>query len=155
MIELAQLWSRLDAELAHEHPAGRAIESQRLRLPAIPVEGQHELLSQPLAMRVGEDQALQLAHDLRVATECEQCVDTALLRRHPQLVQASDLALGERDAGESRKGLAPPEREGAPDTSRARIVAARERTPAGGHEAVECVRVHLPGVVAGGSPRRR
>ena len=81
-----------------------------------------------------------------MAAECQQRFHAAFLRYHTQLVQARDLARGERCAGKSRQDLAPPEREGAPEhLLRAHAVAARERASTDGHETIECVRVHLPG----------
>ena len=51
-----QLRPRLDPELVHQQPAARAHRLERLRLPAGPIQRQHQLRAQALAQRVLGDQ---------------------------------------------------------------------------------------------------
>ena len=69
-----------------------------------------------------------------------------LLYCHTDFVKTRDLASGELGVGESRQGFAAPECEGTRENFLcACIVTARTCAPARGHEAIESIRVHLPG----------
>ena len=61
-LERTQLGRRLEPELV-ERRAGFAIRGQRVGLPARPVEGDDPLALEPLAVRMGEDERLELADD--------------------------------------------------------------------------------------------
>jgi hypothetical protein len=109
--ELAQPVARLDAQLLDELPAGVLVDLQRVGLPVAAVQREHELRAQALAVRVGGDQRLQLADDLRVPAELELRLDELLERGHAQVVQARDLALREGLVGEVVERAAAPEGE--------------------------------------------
>ena len=81
---------------------------QRVRLPAGPVERQHEQLPEALAHRVLRHEALQLRHDGVVAPGRQLGVDADLGRRQAELVETGPLCFGEvveREVGQ--RGTAP------------------------------------------------
>ena len=82
---------RVEPELVGEREPGGAVDLERLRLPAAAVERDHQLAAQPLPQRMGRHERLQLADECGVVAEREIGVDAILDRRHPQLVEPSDL----------------------------------------------------------------
>ena len=96
-------------------------------------------------MRV--DQRLELADHLRVAAERELGLDQLLVRSHPLVLQARDLALGERLVGEVVERRAAPERERRVQRRDRPLGAARgELAPPLRQPALEPVRVELLGL---------
>ncbi len=110
-LELAQPLPRLDAELLDQAAARVLVGLQRVRLAIAAVQREHELPAQALAVRVRGDQRLELADHLRVAPQRELGLDQQLVRSHPLVLQARDLALGEGLVGEVVERRAAPERE--------------------------------------------
>ena len=122
------------------------------------VEGEHELLVEPLAQRHPLDQLRELADRVAVAAQPELQVDAAF-RRHPaQLLQPGDLATGELHAGDVLERIAAPHAQGTLDVlqrlAQLRLgpqrVQRRERPcrhlePMG----VDLLRLHQEGVAAG------
>ena len=67
LVQLPQLGARLDAELVHQEPAGRAGRRPAPRPAARAVQGQHQLAVQLLAQRMGRGQAAQARRPARRA----------------------------------------------------------------------------------------
>ena len=99
-LELAQMLAGLDPEVADQRPARVRVGLQRLRLAVGAVEGEHQERPQPLPVGVLADQPAEPGDDRVVLAEGEHRLEQPLDRDHPQLLQAGDLGLGERLAGE-------------------------------------------------------
>src|SRR5207248_11173614 len=106
-----ELLARLEPELVREQAAGRAVDLERLRLAARPVEGEHEPAAQPLLERMLGDERLELADELGVAAEREVGLDPLEQRRQAKLVQALGLAACEPLEAKVGQGRATPELE--------------------------------------------
>jgi hypothetical protein len=111
-LEPLQVRARLDAELLHQHPAGRLVGRQRIGLPPAAVEGDHQLLMQPFPQRVRGGQRLKLADHLGMTAERQIGVDPVLEDTDVQLLQPRDLRLRERFIAQVGEWRAAPEREG-------------------------------------------
>src|SRR5207244_5216802 len=109
--QVAERGRGFEAEFLDERLAGPAVEVERLRLPPVSVEGDHQLAARPLAQRVVPDERFELREDLRVPAELELGVEALLERDEPQFLQARDRGLGERLVGEVGKGRTAPEPE--------------------------------------------
>jgi hypothetical protein len=96
LLELAQVRPGLEPEVLDEPGTRVAVGLERVGLPPRAVEREHELPSQPLAVRVLGDQFSQLADHLGVAAERQLGVHAPLERRHAQLLQRRDRCAGER-----------------------------------------------------------
>ena len=110
-LELAELGAGVDAELLDERLARAAVGGERVRLPAGPVEREHQLGARPLAQGLRIDERLELRDELRVTAECEVGVDPLLERDGAELLEPRDLGLRERLVEEVRERRAAPERE--------------------------------------------
>src|SRR5438309_8552305 len=111
LLELLQRRRRVDPELVDEGVARVLVRLERLRLPACPVEGEHQLTAQTLAQRMFFDQRLQLADELAVAAEREICLNPLLETGEPQLLEPRDRPLRPRLVRELGERRSPPERE--------------------------------------------
>ena len=80
--EVTQFRAGLDPELLDQRAPGLPVGAQGVGLAARPVQGEHELLVEPLTQRHLSDQLGQLADRVAVAAEPKQQVDTAF-RRQP------------------------------------------------------------------------
>ena len=118
LLELLERRARIDAELLDERAARVPVDVERLRLPPRAVEREHELGAEALAERVGGDELLQLADDVRMPAEGEIRLDPALERGQAQLLEARDRRLRERLVGEVG------ERRPAPEARASRSVSA-------------------------------
>ncbi len=125
--EQPQLGARLEPELV-ERGARGAVGLERLRLPARPVERQHQLPAQPLALRLLRDQDLELADELGVTAEREVGLDPLLERRQPQILQPPGLDPRERLLAELRQRRPAPQAERLAQQAR-RARRARRRAP--------------------------
>ena len=110
-MEGAQLGAGLDADLLDQHIARVAVGLERLGLTPGPVQGEHALGVQPLGQRMLGDEPLELPDQLPVPAGGEAGVDRQLGRVQAQLLEAPDLAGGERLAGDVGQGVAPPQPE--------------------------------------------
>ena len=70
-LETLELAARLEAELVAEHRPRGLVGAQRVGLTAGPVQGQHQLTSDPLAQRMELNQRLQFPDQLRSGTHLE------------------------------------------------------------------------------------
>ncbi len=99
-LQLPELRARLDAELRAERPVGRAIGLERLLLAARPVEREHQLCAEPLAIRVLGDELLELAHEALVTTERQLHVGAQFERVDAQLGERAGVRIRDRLAGQ-------------------------------------------------------
>ena len=113
-LEQSQLVAGLDPLLLHQDPPDPAVRGQGLGLATTPVQGDHELGPEPLAVRVLGHQPLELGDDLGVAPQRQVGVDPQFERLESELVEPPALGGGEWLVGEIRQCLAPPQGEARP-----------------------------------------
>ncbi len=77
-LELAQLGSRLDADLLGEDAPGLRERPQRVGLAPGPVEGERQVAAEPLVERVGGDGRLERPHELAGEAERQLCLEGAV-----------------------------------------------------------------------------
>ena len=94
-LELAQLDTRLEPELAAQDSARVAVDIEGVGLPAATVEREHQMPPQTLAQGVLVDQRRQLGGHIIVAPEREIGADPLLEADQPKLLQAAGLGRGE------------------------------------------------------------
>ena len=94
-LQLLQLRRRVEPLLVREREPRRAVDLERLRLPAAAIERKHQLAAQPVAERVGGDERFQLPDKLGVAAEQELGVEPILEGDDAQLVEARGFVPGE------------------------------------------------------------
>ena len=85
-LELAQRRARLDSELV-EHAASVLVGVERVLLAPGAIQRKHELLAEPLAIRLGGHERFQLGHDLAVLAEREPRVGAQLERLQAQILE--------------------------------------------------------------------
>ena len=100
----------LEPELV-QGSAGFSVRRECVGLSIRAVEREHVQRAQPLAMRMVDDEGLELCHQTRVATCVEVPVDSCLERGEPTLVESDRLGAGERLICKVREGGAAPERQ--------------------------------------------
>ena len=153
--ELLQLAARFDAQAADERVARVPVGGERLGLAAGAVQREHVLAPEALPERLGGDEGLELADQLRVAAEGEVGLDPLLERVQTELLEPCDLALDELLVTEIGERRAAPEPERVAQAGgRQRSVAIRERAPPVGEQALEAQRIELIGLEAEHIPRR-
>ena len=86
-LQLLQRRSRLEPELVGQECAGLPIDVEPLRLTTRPVQGEHELGSEALAVGMLRAQGVQLGNERKVTAESELRVDTGLGGCEAQLVE--------------------------------------------------------------------
>ena len=131
----------LDPQILAEASAETAEGPERVRLPARPVQGHHQLLGESLAGGVLASQRFQLADQFGCEPPTEIGLEPELDGLQAQLVEPSNLGLGEGLIGDVGVGTAVPERQCLADDKRCRSRVRIEQTPAFGHQLIE-----LPGV---------
>ena len=118
------------------------VEADGLRLPAAPVEREHQLRAELLAQWVCADELLELADERPVRAELQVGGDSPLERGQPELLQAADRGLGEGVVGEVRQRRPSPQRERLPQVlGRRASVAAFEFARSGVDHALETLRI--------------
>ena len=90
-LELLQLDIGLEPELVAEERARLPVDGESFCLPARPVEREHQLGAEPLAVGMLRGERLQLRHERELTAECELRVDSFLDRGKAQLLEALDL----------------------------------------------------------------
>src|SRR5262249_59495633 len=101
----------LQAELVGQESACLLVALECFGLAAGAVEGEHELAAESFPQGMLDDEGFQLSDEVDVTGEGKIGFDPLLEDREPQLLEACDVALGERlvrKVGESRPA---PERE--------------------------------------------
>jgi hypothetical protein len=146
-----QLRNRVDAQLVGQAPAQRVVNTQRVGLPPVAVQPQHEQAVQPLPERVGGHQSVQVGHRLAVPAQLQLQLQPILDRTQPQVVQPGPLRtrpLGVADIGQ-RRSAPQPERLVIPGQHGRQVTGQEVTGPDGGarpaHQTLEPVRVHRLG----------
>ena len=117
-LQLLQAVTGIDPELLAERSPSAAIRFERLCLATAPVESKHQLSPQAFTVGMCGDESLELGDERVLASEREVRFDPGLERGQSELVQTSDLGLGEWLEGEVCKRGASPECEGLPKRRR-------------------------------------
>ena len=134
----------LDPELGVERLARRAVDVERLRLPAGSVQGPHERTHETLVERMRMDERLELRNELCVAAEREVCIDAQLQRREARSFETLGFRLRENVVRQLGEGLPAPESQRlAEQPARTRGVFRAFRLA---HQALEAEQVELAGV---------
>ena len=89
VVQLAQRGAGLHPQLVDEHPAGLAVQRQRLGLAPTAVQGEHPRGAQALAQRMLGRERLELGDQRGVTAEREVGVDADLQRLQAQLLRAA------------------------------------------------------------------
>ena len=145
--QLAKVLAGLDAQLVHERAPGVLVGLQRLGLAVGPVQREHELTAEALAVGVLGDERLELPHDLGVRAQLQARLDVQLDRRHAEIGETRDLALGERLVAQVGERRSAPERADLLQGRRRALRFARvELAPRVGEPMLEAPRVDLLGV---------
>ena len=146
-LELLQLDIRLEPELVAEERARFPVDGESLGLPARPVEREHELRAEPLAVRMLRGERLELRHERELTAERQLRVDSLLDRSEAQLLESLDLDACERLELEVGQRPPFPERErGVQGLGGGDRFTGRERVPPGRDEAFEAFEVELAGL---------
>jgi predicted phosphodiesterase len=109
-LELAQLGTRLEAELLVEQRSRLAVDLEGLSLAAGGVEAAHQLPAQPLAEGVLRHEGAQLGHDLALAPAGEIRLDAVFQHLQSRLLEPLGLA-AQRICGEPAERRPAPQRE--------------------------------------------
>ncbi len=149
-LELAQLRSRLEAELFVEQPPALTEDVERVGLAPCAVERTHEQRPRPLLQRPLGHERLQLADELAAAAELQVRLDPLLESELTQLLEPRRLGLHERVVREVRERRVAPERKRNPESRRpcGRLLAPRSREQLLEEVQVELARPdaqHVPG----------
>ena len=91
LVQFPQPGPGFGAEFLDEHLAGALIGGERLGLPSVTVEGEHELGVQAFPERITGDQAPQLGDHVRVPPQVQVGVDSCFQCLQPHLGQTGDL----------------------------------------------------------------
>ncbi|HEY7691916.1 MAG TPA: hypothetical protein VH816_06195 [Gaiellaceae bacterium] len=124
----------------HEDATAGLVSLECIRLAPRSIQGEHQLLAEPLAQRMFDDQRLELTDELSVSSACELGLESILERREPHLVQPGDLDPGESIEREIRQRWSPPERERIAEED-TRL--GRRRASCSPHERFEAMQVEL------------
>jgi len=111
LFEILQFLRRLDSEFLAQFTTQLLVCTERLSLPAGPIERQHQRSGQAFPSRMLVDQPLQIANDFALAALGNQQLETLLHRPQPQLAQAEYLGVGEFVVGEVGIGITAPQRQ--------------------------------------------
>jgi hypothetical protein len=152
-----QLRAWFEAQFLGERVPRVAVGGERVRLPAAPVQGEHELDAEALAERVAPHQRRQLGHQVGVEPKGEVGVEPVLDHREPVGLQPCRLLDQGGLALEVLEGRTAPQAfRGAQQLTRPVWLAGRDQPPAAAGEVDEALGVHLvrPGdqAVAGVAP---
>ena len=141
-LQPAQIRSGIESELLGQDVPALLVHTQCVRLPAGPVQGDHELTAEALAEWVRHDQRLELADPLVEAAGHELQLDALLDRREPQLAHPGDRRLCELLVHEVDQGVAAPERFGLRVQRDGELGSGLGRHPGLAHQGLEAVEVH-------------
>lgn len=111
-LEVAQGGRRLETELVGEALSEALVEPEGLDLPSAASEGPHELRVGPLTEWMGGNDALEHAHGLGAAAQCEQRFDAVLDSRLSELLETSRLGSGDVVVSELGERWTPPQFQG-------------------------------------------
>jgi hypothetical protein len=145
-VERPQLGRGIDPELVGQEGAGAVEGRQRVRLPARPVQRDHQLAPQPLAQWMLGGQALEFADEVALVSRVEIGGDAVLDGGQPQLGEPRDLGLQRRGVGEIGERWSLPQVERLPQHCAGGRRVGRPQPATLGHEAREAQGVDLVGV---------
>lgn len=105
-LKALQILAWVQAQFLGQTLPGAPVNGQCFRLAAAPVQREHQLLHQPLPLRMLDDQASQRVQQIPVVAETQPRLDQVFLRHEPGLFQAGDepllcLRLGGASQGSS------------------------------------------------------
>lgn len=144
LVSQTDLAPRIHAELLGEGGAEPMEHGESVRLPAGPVERQHELRARPLPQRIGVHQLLQLRQHLRVPAECEFAVDQLLLRGQALVVKPSSRGLDKTGHRAAQRRPPPQQQRGAQCLGCVQVAGAGNSGPRLRHVCPENVQVKRP-----------
>ena len=107
VLQLGQAGRRVDPQLVAERGSQLLEGRERLGVPSLAVQRQHQLAARTLAQRVARHERLQLPHDVAMAAERELRIDPVLDGDEPQLVEVRGRGRGERLRELTERGPAP------------------------------------------------
>ena len=125
-LRLAGLQAGVDAELLGEQVTQPPVGRERLALPPVAVQREHELGPPPLAQRVRRDQLFAIRDGLVMAPRGQHGIDAVLGDGRAQLVEPRRLRPREVPVGELRDRRPAPQRQHRVEPGDRRCV----RTPA-------------------------
>jgi hypothetical protein len=144
LLEPLERGGGLDAELRHELLSCTAIDGERLRLPTLAIEREHQLPAQPLAKRMRRDEIFELGDDSGVRAELELRLDPQLERVCAQFLQPRDRGLRKRFIEEVGQGRPAPDRERLVQRRHRRSgIAGGEGVASSGEQLLEAMEVEL------------
>ena len=111
LLQPPQLRPRLQPQLLLQHPPRLLKALERVRLPAAPVEREHQLRPQPLSERILLDGGTELRHDLAMLAERERRLELLLESIDSQRLQPPRLAAEPRRLGQPLQRRTAPEAE--------------------------------------------
>ena len=155
LLQPLQLSPRIDAEIRIQAVPRPLVGSQRVGLPAAPVQREHELRPQPFPVGVLGEHGLCLGHDRRRLAEIQLGFQPVLGGGQPQLFQPGTLGPGERGGQEfGERGPAPQRQRIAQQLARRGGLPVLQQPAALRREPGERGRVHRVGRDGEPPPRR-
>lgn len=147
LLELLELLAGLETELLVEECSGAPIGGERIGLPLCSVEGEHQVMPQPFAVRVLAEEAFELIDQAAILAEAEIRLDPIFDRGHAKVLQALRLRPQRAIVAVASKRIASPELKGATQPrGGATGRSAFERLMALSHEALETSHIHVVGL---------
>ena len=131
LLELADLFRRLDPELVDHRFAQAAMRFERIGLPPALVEREHLLRVEPLPQRIALDEVQQLREHLGGAARGEIGLDAQFERSHPLFLQPGDRGLERLRELEIRERTSTPEPERVAEDAAGTLRIGRQHQPAG------------------------
>jgi hypothetical protein len=110
-LQILELGTGIDPELLGQRHSGISIDLERSRLPAGPVEGDHEQTAQALPQGVCGDETFQLRREIGVPAEGQIDVDPLFECREPSALDPHGLVAGEALVSKVGERLPAKERE--------------------------------------------
>ena len=111
MLEPLQRGAGVEPELLPEHIARVLERLERIRLPARPVQREHQLRAKALTERVFDDEPLELENDLLLVAEVELVLNPLFADCQAELIEPGCFPAGERLVAEVRQRFATEESE--------------------------------------------
>ena len=96
VLQIGQAGRRVDPQLVAQHGSQLMEGRERLGVPSLPVQRQHQLAARALAERMARHQGSQLPGDVAMAAERELGVDPVFDGEQPELVEVCGRGRGER-----------------------------------------------------------
>jgi hypothetical protein len=146
LVKLDELRGGVEAQLVRQDLPHPLVGAQRLRLPPLSVQGQHEESPQALPPRVSGDQGLQLSDDSGLNAGRQEPLDPRFLRLEPEVVESGRLGEERGLVGEVGQGRPPPQGQGVLERGDGHVRIHREAPLRVSHERVESRSVQFGGI---------